>query len=101
MALMRNPAVTAKWTAGIVAACMVIAAPPASAATGDGRFAAKGPGRAKCTDFVNAKARNLPEHLEFVSYIEGFLTAANRYEAETFDIAPWHTTGIISAIVDS
>lgn len=92
---------TGKWTSSLLAAAMAIAAAPSLAATADGHFAAKGAGRARCADFVDAKAGNTPEHLEFVSFIEGYITAANRYEAETFDIAPWHTTGIISVIVDN
>jgi hypothetical protein len=88
------------WMAGILAAYAMLTASAAGAATESGQFAAKGAGRARCAFFIDAKTRNLPEHLEMISYFEGFLTAANRYEPDTYDLAPWHTAGMISAIVE-
>lgn len=85
----------------LLAACALVATPAAEAATASGEFAAKGAGRARCAYFVDAKKRNLPDHMEMISYFEGFLTAANRYEPDTYDVAPWHSVGLISAIVEN
>ncbi len=73
---------------------------PALAASSAGEFAAKGPGRVPCSAYVDARTRNLPAVAQFISYIEGYITAANRYEPNTYDLAPWHTPGEFAAILD-
>ena len=75
-------------------------ASPALAASNAGEFAAKGAGRALCSAFVDAKTRNLPEYGQYIAFIEGYITAANRYEPNTYDLAPWHTAGAYGLIIE-
>lgn len=77
-----------------------LCASPAAAASSTGDFAAKGPGRAPCSEFMDAKKTNRPEYRQYLAFFEGFLTAANRYEPETFDLAPWHNAAAIGMIVE-
>ena len=77
-----------------------LCASPAAAASVAGDFAAKGPGRAPCSEFMDAKSRNRPEYGQYLAFFEGFLSAANRYEPETFDLAPWHNAAAIGMIVE-
>lgn len=78
----------------------MLIAVPAQAASNAGEFAAKGPGRTSCTAFVDAKTRNAPEYGQFIAFVEGYITAANRYEPNTYDLAPWHNAGAFGAILE-
>jgi Putative peptidoglycan binding domain len=73
---------------------------PAYGASNAGEFAAKGAGRTSCAAFVDARTRNAPEQGQYIAFVEGYLTAANRYEPNTYDLAPWHNAGAIGAILE-
>lgn len=83
----------------IAVGAMLVAAPGHAAST-TGEFAAKGAGRMTCAAFVDAKTRNLPEFGQYVAFVEGYVTAANRYEPNTYDLAPWHNAGAFGAILE-
>lgn len=83
-----------------IAAGALLVAAPTYAASAAGEFAAKGAGRVTCAGFTDARTRNVPEQGQYVAFVEGYLTAANRYEPETYDLAPWHNSGAIGAILD-
>lgn len=68
---------------------LTIQAWPAAAGTKDGKFAIEESGRATCGDFIKARDTKSPNYSRFIGFIDGYLTAANRYEPNTFDIAPW------------
>lgn len=70
------------------------------AADPSGRFATKGVGLQTCRQFVNAQASRSRDLIRFRSWIEGYLTAVNRYEPQTYDSTPWGTTGVFSAIFE-
>ena len=38
-----------------------------------------------------------PEYFQFGGWINGYLSATNRYEQQTFDVAPWQSTGLLAA----
>jgi hypothetical protein len=71
----------------------------ANAATRDGKFAVELPGQAKCSRVLQAKDSNPAEYERFIGFVEGYLSAANRYEPNTFDLTPWHTTQALSLIL--
>jgi Putative peptidoglycan binding domain len=83
-----------------LATLALLAAPVSRAATIAGEFAVDGIGRAACSGFVEAKAKKGPELDLFMTYADGYLTAVNRYETDTFDITPWHTQGALSLILE-
>jgi Putative peptidoglycan binding domain/HdeA/HdeB family len=88
----------------LIVAAVALAAPfaasSAQAGTRDGRFAVEGAGRVDCANYLKARNAKLPAYPMMISFMEGYLTAANRYEAATFDLTPWHTTAAISVVVD-
>jgi hypothetical protein len=84
----------------LLASLALLAGADASAATIAGEFAVDGAGRANCSTFVDAKTRKLPAFDQFMSYVDGYLTAANRYETDTFDLTPWHTPGALALILE-
>ena len=106
------------------ALCALIAVPLAvtiaSAETPQGQFAIEGAGLATCTAFVEARkgrteARTKAEiaksqldetnlagvdaYARFIGWVEGYLTATNRYVGDTYDMAPWQTPELYGVII--
>ena len=69
------------------------------AADDNGQFAIKGIGLASCQRFVEDRKAQSPQYYQFGGWLNGFMTAMNRYEPETFDIAPWQSTGLLAALL--
>lgn len=74
-------------------------APPAASAGAGGEFAVKGLGADTCANFVKASAEKLPSVREFRGWVEGYLTAVNRYRTDTFDVAPWQSTALLLTLI--
>ena len=68
----------------------------AGAADEKGQFAIKGVGLATCERFVEARKAQSREYFQFGGWINGYLSSTNRYERETFDLAPWQSTGLLA-----
>lgn len=81
--------------AGLTAAALPL--PGAMAADADGNYALRGAGRTTCADFLAARAEGGAGYAVYVGYVDGYLTAFNHREPDTFDIAPWQTTELIAA----
>lgn len=72
----------------------------ASAGTADNQFAVEGAGRLNCAAFIQASAdKGSAEYQRFIGFVEGFLSAANRYEPNTFDLSPWHNAAAFDLIL--
>ncbi|TRD11604.1 peptidoglycan-binding protein [Erythrobacter insulae] len=86
----------------IAAAAAAMAAMPgfAQAQAQDKRFAVEGPGILTCSDFLAAQEdkRSL-EYQRFIGFAEGYLSAANLYEPNTFDLSPWHNAAAFDLIL--
>jgi hypothetical protein len=53
-----------------------------------------------CARFTAARADTAsPEYQRMIGFIEGYLTAANLYEPDTFDLTPWHNAAALDMIV--
>ncbi|MFQ5783980.1 MAG: peptidoglycan-binding protein [Alphaproteobacteria bacterium] len=88
------------WLA-VVLLALLIAPLAARAADGDGRFAIKGAGGARCEAFVAArKARGEP-YAAFRGWLNGYLTAFNQLSPETYDIAAWENTRLLAAVLEN
>jgi hypothetical protein len=85
---------------GAAAGALLLAAGAGQAASSTGTFATEEIGLANCGDYLQAKARKSPAYGNYISYIEGYLTAANRYEPNTFDLTPWHNATAFGLILD-
>jgi len=84
-----------------VLACLQILPVPLFAADADGNYAIKGAGIATCDAFNQARESEGREYYMFAGWLEGFLTAANLYEKDTFDVAPWQNTEVLAAALES
>lgn len=72
---------------------------PAGAASAAGEFAVRGLGSDKCVNFVRAADQRLPSVAEFRGWVDGYLTAVNRYRSDTFDLAPWHSSALLLSLI--
>ncbi|WP_152553565.1 peptidoglycan-binding domain-containing protein [Erythrobacter longus] len=84
----------------IVIFCLLFGTAMARAETADRQFAVEGAGRASCAAYTEARDNNPQQAARYLGFIEGYLTAANRYEPNTFDLAPWHTVEAFALILD-
>lgn len=83
------------------AALLLTLAAPVAAADKDGRFAVDGIGARACSDYTKAvDDKNRDLLIAFASWTSGFVSAANVYGTETFDLTPWQTPELIQAKLD-
>ncbi len=68
-----------------------------SAADDAGRFAIKGFGLQTCAEYLTQRSAQSADYHRFGGWLDGYLTAANRYEPDTFDLASWQETPIMAA----
>lgn len=78
-----------KSIAGAAAIAVGLAAGPAASADRAGDYAVKGFGQARCAEFNAAVADRSPQLQGMLGWLAGYLTAANRYEPQTYDIVAW------------
>jgi hypothetical protein len=71
-----------------------------AAETPDGRFAIEGAGLASCAAVAESRKERTDAYSRFVGWIEGYVTAANRYQPDTYDLAPWQTAELYGTIVE-
>jgi Putative peptidoglycan binding domain len=70
----------------------------AQAADRAGNYAVKGFGQANCVDLSRIAASSKPQELApFLQWLAGYLTAANAYEKDTYDLLSWQSDGVIAA----
>lgn len=98
---MARPPVAAALAAVVAAATTLMLGPaPASSSAAGGLFAVEDSGRMPCPAFVAAKARGGPGFTRAIGFVEGYISAANRYEANTFDLSPWHNGQAYALILE-
>ncbi|MXP43082.1 peptidoglycan-binding domain-containing protein [Allopontixanthobacter sediminis] len=70
--------------------------------TPDNAFAVEGAGRLDCASFNTARQdKSSAEYQRMIGFVEGYLSAANRYEPNTFDLTPWHNAAAFDIILNS
>lgn len=91
----KRPGAIARFSFVAVMACMLVV--PSS---GWAQLAAtESLGVRRCADLVDAQKNNPDLYAGFGAWIGGYLTAANAYEADTFDLTPWQPLELITAQV--
>lgn len=83
-----------------VVAVAYTGSPPAHAENGSNQFAVEGSGRLDCATFIAARNdKGSGEYQRLIGFVEGYLSAANRYEPNTFDLSPWHNAAAFDLIL--
>lgn len=81
-------------------AAVFTGSPSAQAENGSRQFAVEGSGRLDCAAFMAAREdRGSGEYQRLIGFVEGYLSAANRYEPNTFDLSPWHNAAAFDLIL--
>lgn len=78
----------------IAAMCLLINS-ELFAADADGRFAAKGAGRKTCSEFITAHDSKSREYYLYGGWLEGYISAYNGFQDDSYDITPWQTTELM------
>lgn len=90
-----------KWIIAALAASTISSGVSAQE-TQEDAFAVEGAGRVDCATFMTARAdKSSPEYQRIIGFLEGYLSAANRYEPNTFDLTPWHNATAFDIILNS
>lgn len=89
---------TGRFLTGL-ALCGLLLGGTAQAADSAGKFAVKGAGVTLCGHFTQQVEEKKPEFYAYAGWIEGYLTAINGYQRETFDIAPWQNTKLLALML--
>lgn len=84
---------------GLAFLCAILPA-AVGAADVNGQFATKGVGALSCGQFVDDRSTDGALRPRFRSWLDGYLTAVNRYEAKTYDVAPWASGEVFATIVE-
>ncbi len=66
-----------------------------------GRFAVRNAGMVTCQDFVDEKAKHSAKFNLYMGWIDGYISAANQYTKDTYDLIPWGNTIFLSALLDN
>lgn len=80
-----------------IAAGLALAAAPSHAQEDEerSRFAVKGRGLAPCSALTDAYRDETPDRFLFAGWLNGYLTALQQTDPETFDLAPWQSTDFL------
>ncbi|MEM1434128.1 MAG: peptidoglycan-binding domain-containing protein [Pseudomonadota bacterium] len=70
---------------------------PSQAADKDGSFRVKGAGSSTCAYFLDAVTERGKEFVSYGGWLDGYLSAMNRYEAGTYDVVSWQSTELLLA----
>jgi len=80
----------------LLIALSAFATPSAAlAATAEGRYAVKEAGAAQCAQFIKEREQKSNAYFQFIGWVGGYLTGYNRFTADTFDVAPWESMGLM------
>jgi len=69
------------------------------AADSSGSFAVRNAGMATCQSFVDEKARPSARFNLYMGWIDGYISAANQFTKETYDLVPWGNTVFLAALI--
>ncbi len=67
------------------------------AADADGHYTVKGAGATNCARFSAVVQQRGSELISFAGWLEGYLSAVNRYEPGVYDISGWRATEVMLA----
>ena len=80
----------------LLATILLAAGSTAQGADQNEHFAIKGIGLQTCADYVRARKEQTPQYFQFGGWMEGYISATNRYEKATFDLVPWQSSGVLA-----
>ncbi|HHM04593.1 MAG TPA: hypothetical protein ENJ19_02475 [Gammaproteobacteria bacterium] len=79
---------------------MLVLAAPGFAADSQGRFAVRNVGMLPCQKYLDAKANKDDSLGAFWAWMDGYISAANQFTPNTYDLAPWSGTVMLGAMLE-
>lgn len=70
---------------------------PGMAADAKGNFAIDGAGAQSCEAYLAARSKRNTDYQLYAGWVDGYLTSANQYTKDTYDLTPWQTTPLLLA----
>ena len=67
----------------------------------EGKFAVRSAGMASCSQFVAEKAKPDGNIGVFLGWMDGYLTGANQFTQETYDLIPWGNAPYLAALLEA
>ncbi len=81
--------------------CCLLLSAVAQGADIDSKFAVKGAGISSCEKFLEAYEEEKELYYTYGGWLDGYMTAANQHLGDTYDIAPWQSTGLLLTMMAS
>ena len=73
----------------------------ALAADSDNRFAMKGAGFLPCQAYLSARENRTSAYYMIGGWVEGYISAHNRYAADTYDITSFESLELLLAVIET
>lgn len=89
----RTLAMRTVFIGGVIA----VLSAPATAADSGGKYAIDGAGRASCADFLTARKKNGDNLRVFAGWVDGYITAFNHFNQDTYDLTGWQSVELLLA----
>jgi hypothetical protein len=93
-----DPLVTCRL---LLAAFCLLQAGFSVAADGEGRFAVRGAGLYDCARYVEAFEARSSTYFLFGGWLDGYLTALNEAQEDTFDLTAWENTDLLASMIEA
>lgn len=78
---------------------LFVSAPSGHAADKQGKFALDGGGGTPCKAFVESQRDEAPESMLFAGWIDGYATAFNQFNPDTYDLTGWQSNQLLRAML--
>ncbi len=66
-----------------------------------GRFAVRNAGMVTCQSFVDEKVKKSAKFNLYMGWIDGYISAANQFTKDTYDLIPWGNTVFLAALLEN
>lgn len=88
------------WQRACLAAGLVLLTVGAQAADEKGRFKIEGAGALRCDAYTKIRQEHGDNYKLVLSWMDGYLTAANELSPDTFDVLPWQQPELVGILID-
>ena len=68
-------------------------------ADSDNKFAAVGAGVASCERYLQAREKQSDEYFLFGGWIDGYFSARNQFEPDTYTLLPWQSVDVLAGFL--
>ncbi len=78
---------------------ILLAMPLAHSADQADKYAIRGAGLLPCASFTEERARKSPAYMMIGGWMDGYISASNKLQADTYDVSPFETTELLAVLI--